>query len=44
MNSTSAEIPKIAIIIVNYNGGELLHKCLSYVAKQTVTAHSYICC
>jgi GT2 family glycosyltransferase len=38
MNLTLIE-PKIAIIIVNYNGGELLYKCLSYVEKQTIPAH-----
>ncbi len=39
MNTTVNKEPKIAIIIVNYNGGNLLHKCLSFVAKQTVPAH-----
>lgn len=44
MNPTASNsaIPKIAIIIVNFNGGELLHKCLSYATQQTLPAHRII--
>lgn len=38
-NESNKLSPKIAIIIVNYNGGELLNKCLSYVARQTLSPH-----
>ncbi len=37
---TTNNHPKIAVIIVNYNGGELLLKCLNHLAKQTIPAHS----
>ncbi len=34
--------PKIAVLIVNFNGGEMLLKCLSYVRRQTCTSFRVI--
>lgn len=39
IQSPNNTTPKIAVIIVNYNGRDLLLKCLNHLAKQTVQAH-----
>ena len=36
-HSARAAIPRVAVIIVNWNGGELLAQCLDHLSSQTVT-------
>ncbi|MBC3935986.1 glycosyltransferase family 2 protein [Undibacterium rugosum] len=42
MSSTIKNYPKVSVVIVNWNGGDLLQRCIAELQQQTVHPHEII--